>query len=48
MSRLMNFGEADAAANSYSGVSRSTTRVTVSSNDHIESWLDTDETLIDT
>ena len=39
MSRLMNLALRDAAACSYSGVSRSTTRVTVSSKPHIDSWL---------
>ena len=48
MSRLMNFSEPDDAAYSYSGVSRATTRSTVSSNAHIESWLATEDTLIDT
>jgi hypothetical protein len=48
MSRLMNLAVGDAAANSYSGASRSTTRSTVSSNAHIDNWLATDDTLIDT
>ena len=48
MSRLMNFGVAEAAASSYSGVRRVTTRSTVSSNAHIDSWLTMEDTLIDT
>jgi hypothetical protein len=48
MSRLMNFVVGDAAAYSYSGVRRSTTMSTISSKAHIDSWLATFDTLIDT
>ncbi len=55
MSRLMNFWvpvrapfASAFAASRYSGVSFSTTSATASSNDHMESWLTTLDTLIET
>ncbi len=51
MSRLMNFAlpcRTLRAASSYSGVSLPTTSSTASSNDHIDSWLTTLDTLIET
>ena len=47
MSRLMNLAS-EARGLLYSGISRSTTLATISSNAHIEIWLATAETLTET
>ncbi len=48
MSRLMNLGVAAFDASSYSGVRRSTTLSTASSNAHIDSCETTLDTLMET